>query len=130
MRALSFTLAMLVLITSPMSRSNAGVDPGAEIPPAGSAELVVMEAEGCTYCTIFRRDVLPSYEMSEHAKSMPVRFVDINDVEKSGIVLDGPISMVPTFVVIKNHREIGRIPGYLGRENFFHAISYLLSTSY
>lgn len=134
MRAFRNVAAALVLLAIPMSlmlvsQGFARVDPSAEIPGAASAQLIVMEADGCVYCPIFRRDVLPVYQASEHAKGMPVRFVDINDVEKSGLVLDGPISIVPTFVITKNNQEVGRIPGYLGPADFFQAIKYLVSSA-
>ena len=34
---------------------------------------------------------------------------------------------LPTAVLLHNNREIGRIPGYVGPENFFHAVSHLLA---
>ena len=34
---------------------------------------------------------------------------------------------LPTAVLLQNNREVGRIPGYLGPENFFHAINHLLA---
>lgn len=106
----------------------AGLDYEAPIPAAPVAmELVVLEAPGCTYCGLFRRDVLPSYEASDRAKEMPIRFVDINDEAADALGLDGPIDVVPTFVVLKNNHEVGRIPGYTGPEFFFHTINSLLA---
>lgn len=108
----------------------AGLDPDAPIPAApATMELVVMEAPGCTYCTLFRRDVLPSYAASERAKDVPIRFVDVNDESAEQLGLDSPIDMVPTFVVLKNNHEVGRIPGYVGPEFFFHSINHLIDGS-
>lgn len=127
-RVAQFVLG-LVLILVPLSNGKAGIDPDAPVPHLGNLQLVVMEAEGCIYCSIFRRDVLPSYEISERGKDMPVRFVDVNDVPKTGIELQSPIDILPTFVIVKDNHEIGRVPGYMGPEDFFHAINYLLSSS-
>ncbi|MEQ1651868.1 MAG: thioredoxin family protein [Hyphomicrobium sp.] len=127
-RVAQFVLG-LVLILVPLSNGKAGIDPDAPVPHLGNLQLVVMEAEGCIYCSIFRRDVLPSYEVSERGKDMPVRFVDVNDVPKTGIELQSPIDILPTFVIVKDNHEIGRVPGYMGPEDFFHAINYLLSSS-
>jgi thioredoxin-related protein len=30
-------------------------------------------------------------------------------------------------VLMQNNREVGRIPGYLGPENFFHAFNHLMA---
>ena len=129
MRTIVQIFAAFVLLVTPLTSGRAEVDPNATIPASGNIQLVVMEAEGCIYCTIFRRDVLPSYEMSERGKEIPVRFLDVNDVDKAGIELQSPINILPTFVVIKDNHEMGRIPGYMGPEDFFHSINYLLSSS-
>jgi thioredoxin-related protein len=122
--ALELLTAAWILTTT----VKAGLDHEAEIPAAPVAlELVVMEAPGCTYCGLFRRDVLPSYQASERAKEMPIRFVDINDATADALGLDAPVDVVPTFVVLKNNREVGRIPGYTGPEFFFHTINHLLA---
>ncbi len=122
-------IAALLFAVTPLTSGRAGIDPTSPMPAAGNLQLVVMEAPGCIYCRIFRRDVLPSYEVSERGKEMPVRFVDVNDVDTAGIDLQSPIDILPTFVVVKDNHEVGRIPGYMGPEDFFHSISYLLSSS-
>lgn len=128
MRGLFYSVAMLLLLAAFVPIGHAGLDPDAEIPAAEDAQLVVMEADGCIYCRIFRRDILPTYEVSERRKTMAVRFLDINDLDASGIALDSPISILPTFVVIRNNREVGRIAGYVGPEDFFRAINYLMAS--
>lgn len=90
-------------------------------------ELVVIEAPGCIYCHLFRRDVAPAYAASQRARSVPMRFADINDLDNEDLALTGPIDNVPTVLVLKGHSEIGRVPGYIGPENFFHSINRLLS---
>lgn len=132
MRRTYFSLAavLALLCTFGLSKTvDAGLD--VETPPTTTTnlELVVMEAPGCIYCTIFRRDVLPDYVASPRSKELPIRFVDINDEAANNLGIDSPVDMVPTFVVLKNNKEIGRIPGYTGPEFFFHTINYLLSTA-
>lgn len=129
MRIFLQIVAAIALAVVPATRGSAGVDPADPMPSTSNLQLVVMEAPGCIYCTIFRRDVLPSFEASEHGKDMPVRFVDVNDVEQSGLDLQSPIDILPTFVVVKDNHEVGRIPGYMGPEDFFHSINYLLSSN-
>lgn len=98
--------------------------------PAGFAsglEIVVVEAPGCIYCHLFRRDVWPSYETSQRARSVPMRFLDLNAEAFATLDLDGPIESVPTVLVLQRGKEIGRIPGYVGPEFFFHSIDRLLA---
>jgi len=128
MRTILRTLFFAALIFVPLSVSRADIDTGATI-PTGTFELVVVEADGCIYCDFFRRDVLPAYEASAQAKDLPVRFVDINDIEADHLSFKSGVDIVPTFVVVKSQQEVGRISGYVGPENFFHSISYLLASA-
>lgn len=128
MRSILRTSLFAALMLVPFSISRADIDSGAAI-PTGSFELVVVEADGCIYCQIFRRDVLPAYEASAQAKDLPVRFVDINDIEADHLKFKSGVDIVPTFVVVKSQQEVGRISGYMGLENFFHSINYLMSSA-
>lgn len=121
-----FLFAFLLFV--PMTASRAGLDT-ASVPASSAFELVVVEAEGCIFCRLFRRDVLPAYQTSEQGKEAPVRFVDVNDVDKSQADLTSPVEIVPTFVVLKSRHEVGRISGYVSPENFFHSINYLLASA-
>lgn len=90
-------------------------------------QLVVLEAPGCVYCNLFRRYVVPAYETSPKSRSVPMKFIDLNDKAYDELGLDGPVDMVPTTILMQNNREVGRIPGYLGPENFFHAVNHLMA---
>ena len=123
--ALLFALTMII----PAKSSRADLDLETAALPTGTLELVVIEADGCIYCGLFRRDVLPSYAVSEQGKQMPVRFVDVNDTNTARLDLKSPVDIVPTFIVVKSQHEVGRISGYMGPEDFFHSISYLLASA-
>lgn len=90
--------------------------------PATSDQLIVFEDDGCIYCRLFRRDVLPRYQTSRRAKSLPIHFVSVRQSEGLRRRLNAPLSVVPTFVVMRNGREIGRIDGYTGPGPFFRLI--------
>ena len=129
MRSAVAALLFVLALTAPIGSSRAGLDLGPSILPTGSMELIVVEADGCIYCDIFRRDVLPAYEASEQAKDVPVRFVDVNDIDDEHLKLSAAIDIVPTFLVVNGKQEIGRISGYVGPENFFQSIKYLLASA-
>lgn len=92
-------------------------------------EIVVVEAPGCIYCHLFRRDVWATYESSRRAKSVPMRFVDVNSDDLHQLQLTGPIESVPTAVLVQRQKEVGRVPGYVGPENFLHSIDRLLAAA-
>ena len=130
MRSILFALFLAFVVLAPASSSRAALDVKSEAQPSTGLELVVVEAEGCIYCGFFRRDVLPSYETSAQGKEAPIRFIDVNDTEAAHLDLTSPIDVVPTFVVTQSRRELGRISGYMSREDFFHSVDYLLKSAH
>jgi thioredoxin-related protein len=90
-------------------------------------EIVVVEAEGCIYCPVLRRDVVPAYRATPRAERVPLRFADVEAIEAGVLALAGPIEAVPTVLVLKGREEIGRLAGYAGRENFLRSIDGLLA---
>jgi thioredoxin-related protein len=134
MRAFSLILACLVfaglvVVTSAIINDmpvNAAQGPVQARIPATHAELIVFETKGCAYCFIFRRDVAPDYMRSPRAKDVPLRFIDVQQADISKMRLSGPLTMVPTIVLMQNGRETDRITGYMGPEPFFHMVSRLM----
>ena len=92
---------------------------------AQAAELVMFEQAGCIYCQRWDRQVGALYERTDEAKAMPLRRVDIQNQKASGIVLASPVRYTPTFVVVDNGREIGRITGYSNDNAFWGLLDAL-----
>ncbi len=57
---------------------------------------------------------------------MPMRFVDVNAIDEGSIGLATPITLVPTIVLMRDGREVGRLAGYTGPELFFEALTHML----
>lgn len=89
-------------------------------------ELVVVEAADCAYCSLLRKSVLSGDEVSLPTRQVPVRFVDAQDLGSGGIELARPVDVVPTAVLMRDGAEVGRISGYVGRQNFLRSINYLM----
>ena len=95
--------------------------------PAGAfaAELVMFEAVGCPWCQRWDREVGASYSKTEEAKVLPLRRVDVGAAAASGIVLANPVRYTPTFVVVDEGREVGRITGYQSNDTFWGLLGAL-----
>jgi len=126
MRLTAFVIAAIVAAVPLTSgRALQHIETAAHSAPR--LEVVVIESEYCIYCDLFRRDVVPFYQDSPRARDVPLRFLDLADVSARKLVLAEPISVVPTVLVLRDNEEMGRIPGYVGWENFFHSINCLLA---
>jgi thioredoxin-related protein len=133
---LSFVIAVLVLAGS-YDRSQAARDwlppwlspnQGAVTAPvsASNMELLVFEVQGCVYCDVFRRDVLPNYQAGPASARAPIRFVDLNSVDADKLALRGSVRVVPTMILMKEGKEVERITGYTAPSTFFKLVNTML----
>jgi hypothetical protein len=95
--------------------------------PAGAlcAELVMFERAGCPWCQRWDREVGASYAKTAQAKRLPLRRIDIGAAAGHGIVLASPVRYTPTFVVVDDGREVGRITGYSNDDAFWGLLDTL-----
>lgn len=124
------SLAATLLVAAAPSPPGAPAS-GAEIQElvSGHMEVVVVETPDCAYCKLFRSRVLPADEASPQIRDVPVRFIDASGLNDGGVTLSGPVDVVPTTILVRDGIELGRISGYVGRENFFRSINYLMAKS-
>jgi len=119
-----FGLLCGLLATAP---ANSARNEAIVSPVEGPYELVVVEVEGCAYCEVFRRDVMPAYVASPEARDLPIRFLDLNAPEAKKLELtDGPLTIVPTVLLVRSNREVARAPGYMGPDGFFSAVRWMM----
>lgn len=117
-----------VLVALPALRVNAALNDAIVTPAFGPYELVIIEVEGCIYCEVLRRDVMPAFNASPEAKELSVRFLDLNAPEAAKLeLIDGPLTTVPTVMLVKANREVARAAGYMGPDGFFRSIKWLMS---
>lgn len=93
--------------------------------PAGAAELLVFERPGCAWCLRFDREIAPIYPKTEEGRLAPLRRLDIDEGDASGVALTAPVRYAPTFVLVEEGREVGRILGYAGEEAFWGLLADL-----
>jgi|DewCreStandDraft_4_1066084.scaffolds.fasta_scaffold00358_33 hypothetical protein len=94
--------------------------------PAGAAELVMFSDRGCSYCARFEAEIGPVYPKTEEARRAPLRRVDLGEGIPPEFAHLRPPSFTPTFVLVEQGREIGRILGYPGEMHFWGLLGMLL----
>ncbi|MCB2135151.1 MAG: thioredoxin family protein, partial [Rhodobacteraceae bacterium] len=83
-----------------------------------AAELIMVEENGCVWCARWNSEIGPIYPRTLEGKTAPLRRVDIREAPPPGVSFKAPAIYTPTFVLVENGAEIGRIEGYPG-EDFF-----------
>ena len=92
---------------------------------ANAAELVMFESRGCIYCQRWERAVGSVYDKTAEAKVLPLRRIDVDRQSASGVELNSPVHYTPTFVVVDQGREIGRIEGFSSDDSFWGLLDEL-----
>jgi hypothetical protein len=93
--------------------------------PASAAELLMFEARGCPWCKRWDAEVGLGYARSSEGQRAPLRRLDIAQ-RPDNVVLALPVTVSPTFVLVDNGREVGRITGYPGADFFWALLGELV----
>ena len=91
-----------------------------------AVELLMFEEAGCPWCVRWHAEVGPGYPRSSEGRAAPLRRLDIRGGAPSGMTLSAPVRATPTFVLVENGREVGRITGYPGADFFWGLLDGLL----
>lgn len=94
---------------------------------ARAAELVMFEQAGCHWCAQWNADIGPIYPKTDEGKRAPLRRVDIHAPIPADLQDITVERFTPTFVLIENGTEIGRIRGYPGDEFFWFLLGDLVA---
>lgn len=85
---------------------------------AGAAELVMFESDVCEWCEKWNNEIGGIYDKTEEAQLAPLRRVDIHGPVPDDLSHIPAVHYTPTFVLMQDGEEVGRILGYPG-EDFF-----------
>lgn len=96
--------------------------------PVGAAELLMVERTGCLWCQRWLAQVGPVYPKTEEGRAAPLRRADL-DRMPADVRLAAPVVFTPTFVLVEDGRELGRITGYADDAMFWGLLGALLKKS-
>lgn len=118
-RTLRRTLAIVALALPSTFAVAAGV-------PEGTAQLIMVESPGCHYCLQWKEKIGPIYPKTAEGKFAPLQMIDIDAPLPAGITFQRKAVYTPTFVLVQNGQEIGRIEGYPGEDFFWGLLEMML----
>ncbi|WP_460020771.1 thioredoxin domain-containing protein [Magnetospira thiophila] len=81
---------------------------------------------GCPWCEAWEREIGVMYDKTDEAKRLPLRRLDVMDDLPASLHLKSPVNFTPTFVIVDQDREVGRIPGYPGDEFFWFLLAEMI----
>ena len=96
---------------------------------AGGLELLMFEQPGCIYCARWHEEVGPEYPITDEGKAAPLRQLQLRDRLPADIEIVSQPVFTPTFILIENGAEVGRIEGYPGEDFFWPLLSQLIAAT-
>jgi len=109
-----FTLAIILICVMPSGASRA-------------AELLIVTRPNCPYRKVWEIQVGSVYAKTAEGKTAPLRRMAIEDIPGTAYVFDEPVLYTPTFVLLDEEMEVGRIVGYSDEAAFWGLLQELLT---
>ncbi len=91
-----------------------------------TAELLMFEQEGCQYCRMWDTVIAPIYPKTAEGEIAPLHRIHIRE-QGEVPYLESRIMFTPTFVLVEDGQEIGRIEGYPGEDFFWGLLGMMLN---
>jgi hypothetical protein len=93
---------------------------------ASELRLLMVDRLGCEWCAAWDREVGPVYARTEAGARAPLMRTRLGQPLPEGVALDRPVRYTPTFALLRDGVEIGRIDGYPGEDFFWGLLEAML----
>ena len=96
------------------------------LPVGAGPRLLMLKEAWCDWCIKWEEEIGPVYDRTEEGRRAPLIRADIHEPLPEGITLQRRANFTPTFVLLEDGEEVGRIEGYPGEHFFFGMLGKLL----
>lgn len=101
------------------------------LPFSASAEvrLLMAEEHGCAWCERWNAEIAPIYPKTAEGRAAPLQRYDLHGTAPEGVTFTSRVRYTPTFILVENGVELGRIEGYPGEDFFWPLLTRLLENA-
>ena len=96
------------------------------LPAAAEVYLLMAEEDGCYWCGRWNDEISAIYPKTAEGRAAPLRRYDIHDEVPDGVALGRRVVFTPTFILVDDGAEVGRIEGYPGEDFFWGLLTMML----
>ncbi len=93
---------------------------------AGEVKLLMFEEAGCYWCAKWNVELSEIYPKTPEGRTAPLFRLDVHDPISDTLTLITHPVYTPTFVVVDDGKEVGRIEGYPGQDFFWGLLGRIL----
>lgn len=91
-----------------------------------AAELIMLEQKYCAWCERWKKEIGPIYPKTAESKIAPLRMIDIHKPLPDDLKDLSKGRFTPTFVLMHDGKEIGRMRGYTSEDFFWGLLGEML----
>jgi thioredoxin-related protein len=96
------------------------------LPVSATADpyLLMAEEQGCYWCAKWNEEIAHIYPKTAEGRTAPLQRYDLHS-EAPDVAFDRRVHFTPTFILVENGREVGRIEGYPGEDFFWGLLAMM-----
>ena|SRR5210317_1125129 len=97
------------------------------LPLSAAAETYLLMAEevGCAWCARWNEEISHIYPKTAEGQAAPLHRYDLHD-ESPDVEFAQRVRFTPTFILVEDGVEVGRIEGYPGEDFFWGLLTMML----
>lgn len=101
----------------------------APIASEAQTRLLMIEQAACEWCEAWDAEVGIIYAKTTEGKRAPLIRADIFETLPAGVELSRRARVTPTFILLRDGSELGRIEGYPGEAFFYGMLKRMLDAA-
>ena len=86
--------------------------------------LLMAEEDGCYWCEAWDDEISHIYPKTIEGRTAPLQRYDVHH-ETPDVIFQSRVRYTPTFILVKNGQEVGRLEGYPGEDFFWGLLSQM-----
>ena len=89
--------------------------------------LYMAEEHGCYWCERWNEEIAHIYPKTEAGQAAPLQRFDLGNGTPASVEFSKSVHYTPTFIIVQDNKEIGRIEGYPGEDFFWPMLETMLA---
>ncbi len=96
---------------------------------AADLELLMFEQPGCVHCLRWTEEIGRAYPNTDEGRAAPLHRVALRGPLPEGVQIKARPVFTPTFILLSDGVETGRIEGYPGEDFFWPLLAALIAAA-
>ncbi len=94
------------------------------IPALAESILLMAEEDGCHWCAKWNAEIAHIYPKTAEGRTAPLRRYDLHS-DTPDVAFAKRVYFTPTFILVDDGKEVGRIEGYPGEDFFWGLLAIM-----